>query len=357
MATDETLVPGTPAPRAIASRRWRRYVLWGLLLAVLLLVGDYYLYPVFARPGGAGYNRGENGLWLRYTWYFGEHTNDEVRALGAHLRRDGIRYAYFHIRSVQPDGSLRFHHRKEAQRLTAALHRSAPGVKALAWVYAGEAGGDSAPVKLTDPAVRARMAGEAAWLVRECGFDGVQWDYEICRDGDTGFLALLEDTRHALPPGAVLSAATPLYLIAPLRRWGWGDTYFGAVARRCDQLSVMVYDSMMYTPRSYVALARNQAWHVTRAVARTNPHCRVLLGLPTYEDVTRAHNPHAENLLLGLKGVREGLADARAVPATFAGIALFADYTTDESEWQTYRRWWTEDQRPEHVEISPHFAR
>ena len=45
-----------------AKRRWR----WiartaGLLL--LLLLADYTLYPLLARPGGISVNRGENGLW------------------------------------------------------------------------------------------------------------------------------------------------------------------------------------------------------------------------------------------------------------------------------------------------------
>lgn len=37
----------------------------GVLLGLLLL--DYVSYPYLAHPVGRSFNRGENGLWLRYT--------------------------------------------------------------------------------------------------------------------------------------------------------------------------------------------------------------------------------------------------------------------------------------------------
>ena len=76
-------------------------------------------------------------------------------------------------------GALKFHDPDTARRLVSALHRQAPAVKLLAWVYAGNADGEGA-VDLSKPDVRRAMVGEARWLVTACGFDGVQWDYEIC---------------------------------------------------------------------------------------------------------------------------------------------------------------------------------
>jgi hypothetical protein len=184
------------------------------------------------------------------------------------------------------------------------------------------------------------MVGEARWLVNECGFDGVQWDYEICQDGDPNFLRLLRETRAALPPGKLLSAAVPMWLPAPFQHWGWSEAYFARVAATCDQIAVMCYDSGIYLPRGYVWLVHQQTVHVTRAVVRGNPRCRVLLGLPTYGEGGLSHHAWAENLRMALKGVREGLADPRAEPSVFAGVALFADYTTQPEEWERYREWW-----------------
>jgi hypothetical protein len=167
----------------------------------------------------------------------------------------------------------------------------------------------------------------------------VQWDYEVCEDGDRDFLALLRETRTVLPAHKLLSVATAIRL--PVRRWGWSDAYFAQVARSCDQMAVMCYDTGFYLPRSYVWLVRQQAIHIPQDAARANPRCRVLLGVPTYGPGLLSHNPHAENMRMALRGVREGLAEE--VPtqtAAFAGIAVFADYTTGPNDWATYQTLW-----------------
>ena len=109
------------------------------------------------------------------------------------------------------------------------------------------------------------------------------------------------------------------------------------------QMAVMCYDSGVYLPRGYVWLVHQQAVHATRSAGRGNPRCRVLLGLPTYARGGASHHAWSENIRLALKGVREGLADPHAQPSVFAGVALFADYTTQPEEWETYRRLWLGD--------------
>jgi hypothetical protein len=334
---------GAPPPKHSSNRRRRwRWFGFGLAVLCLLLLSDYALYPRLSPIGGQSGNCGNNGLWLRYRWYFGERGDAEVRTLAQRLTERQIRYAYFHVRHVTRDGTLRYHYPEAARRLVAALHHDAPAVKVIAWVYAGNLHGapELGEVDLANAAVRRRMVAEARWLVTECGFDGVQWDYEICEESDPHFLALLRETRVALPQGKLLSAAVPIWLPAPFQQWGWSEAYFARVAAACDQMAVMCYDTGIYLPRSYVWLVHEQAVHVTRAAARGNPRCRVLLGLPTYGPGGLAHHPYAENLRLALKGVREGLADPRANLSAFAGVAPFADYTTQPEEWRTYRTLW-----------------
>ena len=328
----------TPTMGAKRAKRRRRIAAVVSLLFGLLLL-DYLSYPFLARPGGPTRNKAENGLWLRYTWYFGQTSDADVRSLAQRLQAEQVRYAYFHVRGITASGVLKFHDADAARKLVTALHRQAPGVKLLAWIYAGNANGEGA-VDLSKPDVRRAMAGEARWLVMACGFDGVQWDYEICPDGDRHFLEMLQETRTALPPGKTLSAAVPMWLPSPLRRFGWSDGYFAQVSGVCDQMAVMCYDSGCYLPRGYVALVRQQVVHVSDAVARGNPHCRVMFGLPSYGRGGPSHHAPAENVRMALIGVREGLADPHASPAVVAGVAPFADYTTQPSEWRTYEDWW-----------------
>jgi hypothetical protein len=91
-----------------------------------------------------------------------------------------------------------------------------------------------------------------------------------------------------------------------------------------------------------VWLVRQQAIRVTRAAAKGNPQCSVVLGIPTYEKGGFSHHAYAENIRMALKGVREGLANPNAKVSAFQGVAIFADYTTDKDEWKTYRDLWLE---------------
>jgi hypothetical protein len=102
----------------------------------------------------------------------------------------------------------------------------------------------------------------------------------------------------------------------------------------------MCYDTGMVLPRAYAWMMRQQAIHVTRAIARGNPRCRVLFGVPTYGKGPPSHVAWSENIRMALKGVREGLASPDAVPGALAGVAPFADYTTQPEEWAAYRELW-----------------
>jgi hypothetical protein len=322
-------------------RQLRRRLSWtvGCLAVVLAFVGDYWAFPYGASPVRVQSNKGTNGLWLRYKWYFGEKSPAELHELPKQLQQWQIRSGWFHVREINKAGRLQFRYPAKAQQLTSELHRSAPGVRAIAWVYVGNKRGKG-NVSLSDPNVRRTMIAEAVWLTTVCGFDGVQWDYEICEDNDPDLLNLLKETRAALPTGKILSVAAPLWMPAPLTSLGWSEAYYTKVSALCDEIAVMCYDSGFVTPRSYVWLVAQQAPHITQAVAKGNSRCRVILGVPTYDQGLFSHNPRAENLRLALQGVRQGLANPETDKTVFAGIAPFADYTMDKTEWQIWHDLW-----------------
>ena len=310
-----------------------------LFALTVLAIVDFFAFPYGQPPAGRTANMAQNGLWLDFAWVAGKYGAADTRHLTQRLADAQMRFAYFHVPGVQADGTLRVHDAQSARRLTDTLHRAAPHVQAIAWVYAGNENG-MGHVDLSRSAVRAKMAQEAAWLVNVCGFDGVQWDYEICPDRDAGFLALLQETRAAVGPHKLLSVDTPLWLPHTVGPHGWSDAYFVRVAALCDQMCVMAYDAACPSPRVYVWLVGQQVPHITRDAAHGNPHCRVLVGVPTYARGGLSHNLYIENIGIALRGVRAGCANPQANLSAFAGVAVFADYTTQPDEWATYRALW-----------------
>jgi hypothetical protein len=311
-------------------KRFKKWFWLVLGLFVAAFVADYYLYPWGAPVGGQSFDQGANGLWLRYTWYFEQHSDSEVSELADKLIDNHFRYAFFHVRYIERDGALKFRYAENARSLVTRLKTKAPQVRSLAWIYAGNKDGRG-EVDLADQAVRVKMVEQAAWLVRECGFEGVQWDYEVCRDGDRDYLKLLEETRAALPKGAFLSVAAHNLFPPPLSRFGWSEAYYSEIASRCDQIAVMGYDSGFVTPRSYSWLLKREASILPEAVG----DCELLIGVPTYGPAGLSHNCRAENLEYALRALRQVPQNR---PPT--GVALFADYTTDQRDWETYRRLW-----------------
>src|SRR5438876_710570 len=95
----------------------RRWLGRGLAFLLLLLIADYTLYPHLPRVGGRSHNHGQNGLWLRYWYYFGHRDNADVRRMTRRLKEEQIRYAYFHVRDITSQGKLRYHHIDAARRL------------------------------------------------------------------------------------------------------------------------------------------------------------------------------------------------------------------------------------------------
>jgi hypothetical protein len=321
---------------------------------VIAAVGDSYLFERQSRLSSACANTGNNGLWLRYYWYAGKHKSlrdwDEMLE---RLRVNQIKYAYFHVLTTKSDGTLKIHRLENAKKITSTVHSGVPGTKVIAWIYVGAAPQPEG-LALSDSAVRQNLIKEALWLVNDCGFDGIQWDYEFCPNGDRGLLALLDETRAVLKPNQLLSVDTPMWY--PCTLWGWNDRYFTAVASRCDQLCVMCYDSWLYLPRAYAWLLSQQVIHVSKAVSsassRHNSHCMVIFGLPTYEDVTLAHRAQCESLANSLRGLNAGMASHMAVSDVIEGIALFANYTTDGAEWNTFQSFWLNCPRSEKIDNS-----
>ncbi len=287
---------------------------------------------------------GENGVWLRYLWYRGKHNESEWQEMLKRLKNHKIRYAYFHVLDVKKNGRLAYHQLKEARQITERMHAACPETLCLPWIYIPSDFGRKDGVSLSDAQTRLNMHSEAKWLIDECGFDGIHWDYEFAPDGDTHFVQFLQESRKSIPAHKHLSIASPMSY--PFTLWGWSDEYFKKVAPHVDQIAVMSYDSYLYEPRAYSALVARQVINVSQDMAAVNPDGKVIIGLPTYRNKTLAHLPFSENLGTALRGLAQGLKTKRfldretnnAKTNNVEGAAIFADYTTNPSDWNLFDR-------------------
>jgi hypothetical protein len=290
------------------------------------------------------FNQDRNAVWLEHRWLERDHTEDEIESLFATLQARGVRYAFPHLIPFNAAGRLPLHSREQMRRLIATARRVAPSLQILPWVgglRVGHRRTRAGTIDLSDLGQRQRIVAECRGLVDD-GFDGIHVNVEPVGDGDMEFLALLRALRTAVGPQRLLSVSAirpgPFALpFAP--NFLWTPEYYARLGTTVDQIVVMAYDTALPTPalyRRYVAWA---AGVVTHTLARPNDGARVLMGLPTYDETGLMHRGNVETLPNGLFGVIAGLRGLGA-GGTFEGVALYAEWTTDEAEWASYERLW-----------------
>jgi hypothetical protein len=296
--------------------------------------GDYAPHP---------FNQDRNAVWLEHRWLEKEHSRAEMRDLLSSLSARGVVYVYPHLIPFNGAGRLPVHSREQMREFLSVAREAAPGLKVLPWVgglrvgYRRQRRGS---INLGDLGQRQRMVAECRGLMDE-GFDGIHVNIEPVDDGNVEFLSLLRALRTAIGPDRVLSLSAirpgPVRLpFAP--NFLWTREYYARVGEVADQIVVMAYDTALPTPTLYRRYLSYVADAVTTRLVTTG-RARVLVGIPTYDETGLMHRGHVEtpeNALVGLVAGLRGL----GAGGTFEGVALYAEWTTDEMEWAAYERFW-----------------
>lgn len=326
----------------------KRFLIWTLRLAVLALLagGGIAAYLAYAPAGDAAphpFNQDRNAVWLEHRWLERAHEPAEMRALFERLERRGVIYVFPHIIPFDRAGRLPAHDREQMRLFLATARQTAPGMKVLPWVGGLRVGYKRmrpGTIDLSNLTQRQTIVAECRGLIDE-GFDGIHLNVEPVDDGNVDFLAMLRALRTAVAPGMIsLSAIRPGPLRVPIApNFFWTPEYYLRVAEQADQVVTMTYDTALPTAPSY---RRYLAWSsetVTRQFDAAHVRARVLVGVPTYDQTGLMHRAGVEtpeNALLGVVAGLRGL----GVGGTFEGVALYAEWTTDQSEWETYERIW-----------------
>jgi hypothetical protein len=275
------------------------------------------------------------------------HSDEEYRAFAEQMRRHEISDVYFHAGPLEADGSVPDDLVEHADELLAAMDRHAPEIRAQAYLGQIEdrAGGI---LDLDDPATREGIA-ETAERFLEMGFDGIHYDIEPIYPGDESFIDLLDRTHQVTQArGAVLSVALEQVEVIGVQRsagrlvgrdyYDSSEGYLRSVAERVDQVAIMTYDTGL--PADWL-FGAHMAWQTEWVIEAIGDEVTVFMGVPTYDDGSRFRfYSWAENVSTGIRGVRKGLDRMDAAKTEDVGIAIFAEWTTDDDEWAAYRSGW-----------------
>jgi hypothetical protein len=326
----------------------RRAALLARLGLVALVAGaGVLLYFAHAPVGDTAphpFNHDRNAVWLEHRWLERRHPEPEMEALFAKLRARGMAYAFPHVIPFDASGQLPPHDREQMRAFLATARRVAPDLRVLPWIgglrkgYKRQRPGT---VELGDLSQRQRMVAEARGLVDE-GFDGVHLNVEPVNDGNDEYLALLRALRTAVGPGRILSVSAIRPAPVGLPRapnFAWSPGYYARVASTVDQIVIMAYDTAIPTASLYRRYVRWAARSVAGALDAQGSDARVLMGVPTYEPFGFMHRRGVETPENALAGVVAGLRGLGA-GGTFEGVALYAEWTTDEADWAAYERYW-----------------
>ncbi|WNE96465.1 hypothetical protein PS467_14530 [Streptomyces luomodiensis] len=317
-----------------------------LLAAPLLTAGVSLRLRYAGAPAPGTRTRGRDAVWLGHAWVDGRNGEIQLAELGRRMRGTGIRDLYVHAGPLEHDGSLPASRYPKARRLVDAVRRELPGVRVQAWL--GDVLSTEGPpgMDLGERATRERVV-RSAQQVLEAGFEGVHFDLEPLHSGDRDFLTLLDDAHavthaHRAPLSVAAHQIDPLPalhsvagFLAGHPKW-WSPSYFGAVARRVDQIAVMSYDTALPLESLYGGYVAQQ----TRlALKATPPGTHLLMGLPAFHTDDIGHHESAETVTAAIRGVRLGLSREDPRRERF-GVALYVDFAATPGDWAAYQRGW-----------------
>jgi hypothetical protein len=314
-----------------------------VVVVAVIVVGGYFSWTPGLDIRDGRHDRGSNAIWLAHGWIGADEwflrnnkTNElekyrspvAVKALAAKLRQNGIRDVFPHLCPAGPGGEIPAVSSTHTEQFLDAFE----GFRVLPWI----GGPNGSSVILENPRWRSNFVAHVkALLNAHPRLAGVHVNIEPLPNGTKEFLALLEELKTALPSGKLLSVAA----YPPPTRWHpfpdvhWEESYFRDVARRCDQMAVMMYDAAQHIPKTYQGLMAD--W--TGEVLEWSDGRNVLLGVPTYDDAgVGYHDPKVETLPNALLGIHRGLS-RKPLPPNFQGIAIYCEWETSETEWTYFR--------------------
>ncbi|HLA44239.1 MAG TPA: glycosyl hydrolase family 18 protein, partial [Aggregatilineales bacterium] len=266
-----------------------------------------------------------------------------IQNLAADLQSLQIQYGFFYVTYLKENGEFNSTY-DHAETFLHSIKTAAPDLQILAWI-----GIPLLHTDLSDSDVRRQITSLCHELI-EMGFDGIHLNAEPIHNNNADLLKLLEEIRQTTGEDVILSLAAhrifpilPQILGAPSSAFledvpVWNIEYYQSIGQRVDQIAVMIYDSAMPTSLLFRHWSRFQTIYLSQVLQHSET--QLLLGVPASEKHTPTHNPDAENMENGLRGIITGLNDHATEREVITGVAIYPYWETSDEEWKIYRELW-----------------
>ncbi|MFN8452764.1 MAG: hypothetical protein U0521_30185 [Anaerolineae bacterium] len=294
-----------------------------------------------------------NAVWLGTEYTYEDQTDDAMAALVKKLRDQQIGTVYAYITYLQWDGTWRNQDKFDKVAAFAKQFNEAYPEAQLEGLIGVPTEDAVNAARLGDVDLQQKVADLAKQVVTDFGYEGVFIDAEPVWDGDQNFLALLRAIRGAVGIDVPISAAIPpdyspsnsSIPLPPLMAPGteWKKEYKQSVALLVDHMAVMAYQSSLSSASDYAQWVAYQVKAYALAVAELETQTDLLIGIPTFDAEPPGHDPAVENVNSAVEGVRMGLQQAGDAARYVKGLAIYADWTTDDTEWGNYHSAWLQN--------------
>lgn len=322
----------------------------GVMIAVIVGLALFKDEPLAATP---------NAIWLGAEWTHEARPADQMARLVGRLQENNIGTVYARVSWLRDDLTWAGHAeqndgfdavRESVQRFTVQLKTMYPNVTVYGWIDFPVNRGPQG-YRLNDPAAQTAVADFSLVMVTELGFDGVFLNASpVLEPNADDFVGLLQRIKLRVGEnGPVAVAVPPDYTPSvenvpqsPLYAPGtaWSKQFKQRVALLTDEIALTPYSTGLNDRLAYVDWLAYQVESYARAVAELDTSAQIVVGIPTYDSDPPLQNASVENISAALEGVEKGMELAGRANQYVRGVALFAEWTTDDTEWRLFNQLW-----------------
>jgi hypothetical protein len=293
-----------------------------------------------------------NAIWIGTEWTYEEPDEAAINQLVQRLREHKIGTVYAWVTWLQEDGSWRGTTSFDSvKQFVQQFNKAYPEALLYGWVGFPVNVGDDDGYRLDDSDLQQKVADFSQRVVTEFGFDGVFLNVEpVWNDDAADFLELLRRVRVAVGDTRPISVAVPpdwspsdaQIPVPPQIIPGtvWDKEFKQRVAFLADQIVLMAYNGGLSKPDDYAEWVAYQVKAYADALSDPETGTELVIGIPTYDAQLPAHDPSIENVTSAIKGIRDGLAQAGDAGAVVQGVAIYAEWETDDTEWEQFKTEW-----------------